>query len=38
MKDKSVLFNDVIRWGYTASVADEWMRMEQLWNDTDRGN
>jgi hypothetical protein len=23
---------------YTVSVVDEWMIMEQLWNDTDRGN
>jgi hypothetical protein len=23
---------------YTASVVDEWMSVEQWWNDTDRGN
>ena len=24
--------------GYTASVVDEWMSIEQWWNDSDRGN
>ena len=34
----SVLFEDTVNLYYqTASVADEWMSMEQWWIDTDRG-